>query len=185
MWAKLLVYGTLPLALIFLAPNSSCADASKTSRKGEAEAWQKAKATNSFEAVVKFVRRYPDPGFVKEARTMFPRSGKSNYHPSGLTAALYLESGDMYAIAEVGGDGKAGNKGQPVSLQEGLSTLQTKEERDVWYEIVSSEKVPTAVLAGKGPAADTGTVIRVVTSNLHVYLIYGLSFNFTGKIKPL
>jgi hypothetical protein len=185
MAANLLIYGSVLLALMLVAPNMSCAQASKTPQKAETEAWRKAKASNTFEAAVNFVKQYPKSGLVKEARTMFPRLGKSNYHPSGLTAALYLENGDMYAIAEVGGGGKTGNKGQSVPLEEGLSMLQTKEEREVWYEIVSSEKVPPAVLAGNGPAADAGTVIRVVTSNLHVYLIYGLSFNFTGKIRPL
>lgn len=185
MASKLLISTISLWALTLVAPTTSSAQASKTPSKAETEAWQKAKAAKTFEAAVAFVKQYPTSEFVRDARAMFPRAGKSDYHPKSLTAGLYLESGDMYAIAEVGGGGKGGNNGQSIPLEEGLSMLQTREERDVWYDIVSSEQVPPAALAGKGPAADAGTVIRVVTANLRVYLIYGLSFNFTGKIKPL
>jgi outer membrane protein assembly factor BamD (BamD/ComL family) len=144
----------------------------QTPNKAEREAWQKAKSLNTFEAAVAFVKEYPNSQFAKEARSVFGRSGRKPYDPQ-ITAVLSLENGEPYAIVEVFGErmSQRASKNKNVPIEEALTMLQTKEEREMWYEIVASDRV------------DKG--VRVITSNLRVYLIYGLSFNFTGHIKPL
>lgn len=175
MSSKLLICTTALAALTIVAtPVPMRAQASKTPPKAEVDAWQKAKAANTFDAAVDFVKNYPDSTFVAEARTRFPRPGKKNYEVQSMTANLYLANGEMFAIVEIGG---RGNQSGRVSLEDGLSMIQTRDEKGVWYDIVSSDRV--------AEGADTGTVIKVVSSNLHVYLISNISFNFTGRIKPL
>ena len=150
------------------------AKTSKPSPKIEKEAWQKVKLVNTFEAAVDFVKKHPGSVYVKEARSTYGRKGTKHYKPKSMTFSLFREnSGDgPYGIVEVGGrPSQQRSEKKDIPIEEGIYMLQTADDLDVWYEIVASDRVE------KG--------IQIVTENLRVYLIYGLSFNFTGRIKPL
>jgi len=132
--------------------------------------WNDVLERNTFDAALAFVRSHPDSPHVTEAQTRFGRKATPDYRPKGMTVALYLDNGEPFALVEVAGELRFGRNG--IDTEKGSFTmLTTAEDRDAWYAIVSCEPHESG--------------IHVITENLHTYLIYGLSYNFTGHIKPL
>ena len=152
------------------SPDENSSQFRATEAEDDEAAWEQVKTQNSFEAALEFIKKYPDSKFVAEARSTFGHHGTSDYEPESFTIGLYLASGELYAIAAVSGPGDS-DSGEDVPIEEGLSMLRTTEDQETWYAIVSSEQ------------EDAG--IRVITENLRSYLIEGISYNFTGRIRPL